>query len=124
MNQKIDYICKGGNNIEKKKIFENGELKELIIFDSKGISPVSKYEIQDVQSTSYKCRKTKYINNGYISQVYWLKKESEIDNTWDELTFESSTNADMKKIAGVFYNRLNEGMKLEICEQMLSSKEN
>lgn len=52
----------------------------------------------------YDEHKTEIKKSGYSLQ--------EILSLASVVQFESSTNADMKKIAGVFYNRLNEGMKL------------
>lgn len=53
----------------------------------------------------YDEHKTEIKKSGYSLQ--------EILSLASVVQFESSTNADMKKIAGVFYNRLNEGMKLD-----------
>lgn len=79
------------NKPKQKKNFNNGEFKELIVYDSIGNIPVSKYEILDVSLSSYKCRKTEYFDNGYVSQVYWLKKEGEINHNWFELVFALAT---------------------------------
>lgn len=71
---------------EKKK-FENGEFKELIVYDSLGNNPISKYEIYYNMYSYYKCRKTEYYEDGYASQEYWMKKDGEIDHSWYELIF-------------------------------------
>lgn len=87
-----DYIeWNSSNKPKQKKNFKNGEFKELLVYDSIGNNPVSKYEILDVSLSSYHCRKTEYFDNGYVSQVYWLKKEGEINHNWFELFFALAT---------------------------------
>lgn len=77
---------------EEKKVFELGDFKELIKYDSLGIRPIIKYEIFDVADTCYKCRKTDYNNNGYISQMYFLIKKGNIDHIIFEAIFDMLVN--------------------------------
>jgi antitoxin component YwqK of YwqJK toxin-antitoxin module len=76
------------NKPREKKQFNNGNLVELITYDSLGIKKVNQYEIFDEIYNSFKCRKTTYFENGYSSQEYWVKKEKDIDHNWFELMFE------------------------------------
>lgn len=80
------------NKPSEKKQFQNGELTELIIFDSLGIKPKVKYEIYDVKYNSYKCRKTDFYKDGIISQEYWLKKDDEINHNFFDFTFYIATD--------------------------------
>lgn len=70
-----------------KKKFENGKMKELTRFDSLGIKLEHKYEIYDENDISYKCRKTDFHEDGYISQEYKLIKTGEIDHNLFETIF-------------------------------------
>lgn len=76
---------------EKKK-FNYGKLSELITYDSLGVNPKNKYEIYDEKNYSYKCRRTEYYDEGYVSQEYWVKKDDEINHNFFELTFMLSTS--------------------------------
>lgn len=79
------------NKPREKKQFNYGKLTELITYDSLGVMPQSKYEIYDEKHNSYKCRMTEYYNdNTSASQVYWIKKENDIDHNWFEFTFTMS----------------------------------
>lgn len=69
------------------KQFNNGNLTELLVYDSLGLNPLNKYEIFDETRFSYKCRKTSFISDGYYSQVYWVSKDGSIDHNWFELDF-------------------------------------
>jgi antitoxin component YwqK of YwqJK toxin-antitoxin module len=75
----------------QKKLFEKGDFKELIVYDSLGINSTSKYEIYQNMFSYYKCRKTEYYDDGYASQEYWMKKDGEIDHSWYGLTFALAT---------------------------------
>lgn len=75
------------NKPREKKQFNYGKLTELITFDSLGIKPHYKYEIYDERHNGYKCRQTQYIEDGYISQEFWVKKEEEIHHQFFELHF-------------------------------------
>lgn len=75
------------NTPSEIKTFDDGTFKDLIVFDSIGKNPTSKFEIFEEYSNRYKCRYTQYKSNGKISQVYWLKKDKEINHNWFELTF-------------------------------------
>jgi antitoxin component YwqK of YwqJK toxin-antitoxin module len=74
------------------KQFNNGKLKELVTFDSLGVTKINKYEIYDEQYNSYKTRKTEFLESGYVTQEYWLDKDKEIDHNWFELTFLIATS--------------------------------
>ncbi len=76
---------------EKKK-FNYGKLSELISYDSLGVNPKNKYEIYDEKNNSYKCRRTEYLDEGYVSQEYWVKKDGKINHNFFELTFMLSTS--------------------------------
>ena len=91
------------NNLNKpseEKQFSYGKFKELIVYDSLGVKPLKKYEIYDENYNSYKCRRTQYLTDGYVSQEYWLKKENEIDHNWFELTFMLATGKNSDGVAG------------------------
>jgi antitoxin component YwqK of YwqJK toxin-antitoxin module len=75
------------NKPREIKQFNYGKLKELITFDSLGVSKINKYEIYDEQNNSCKVRKTEFLDNGYVTQEYWLYKENEINHYWFELMF-------------------------------------
>ena len=81
------------NKPQEIKKFKYGKFIELLVFDSLGISKKVKYEIFDEKNDGFKCRKTKYLKDGLESQVYWLKKEAEIDHHWFELTFLINTSS-------------------------------
>lgn len=72
---------------KKVKLFDNGELKELIVFDSIGQSPKEKFEIFEKYLNRYKCRYTQYNSIGKNSQVYWLKKDKKINHNWFKYLF-------------------------------------
>lgn len=102
------------NQPRERKIFSNGNLKELTVYDSLGIKPIKKYEIYEDQLNSYKCRQTKYLeNNFFTNQEYWVKKEEEIDHNLYELVFELTAGNFSKGIDGYkdgdfnFYNDRN-----------------
>ncbi|MCF1751367.1 toxin-antitoxin system YwqK family antitoxin [Mariniradius sediminis] len=67
--------------------FDSGSIVELVRFDSLGIEPSRRYEIFNASSEGYHCRLTEYTQGGYVSQVYWSKTESRLDQDWFELTF-------------------------------------
>lgn len=93
-NGKLDGDYIEWNQFKKpseKKIFKNGEFKELIVYDSLGNNPIRKYEIYFVLYSSYNCRKTEYYEDGYASQEYWMKKDGEIDHSWYDITFALAT---------------------------------
>jgi antitoxin component YwqK of YwqJK toxin-antitoxin module len=69
------------------KQFNYGKLKELVAYDSLGVNPINKYEIYDEKFNSYKCRHTQYLENVYLCQDFWVKKEGEINHYLFELTF-------------------------------------
>lgn len=80
------------NKPREKKQFNNGKLTELITYDSLGVKPKNKFEIYDNKYNSYKCRRTEYFEDGYVSQEYWFKKEEEINHNFFELMFLLATN--------------------------------
>ncbi len=75
------------NRPREKKQFDGGNLKEVITFDSLGLKPVNKYEIYNENTNNYKCRQTQYLDEGYVSQEFWIKKEDDINNSYFELLF-------------------------------------
>lgn len=76
------------NKPKEKKQFNYGKLTELIAYDSLGVKQKNKYEIYDNKQNSYKCRRTEYFEDGYVSQEYWFKKEEEeINHNFFELIF-------------------------------------
>ncbi|MBT5990000.1 MAG: hypothetical protein HOG71_04020, partial [Bacteroidetes bacterium] len=82
------YTVWNSNNKPKEvKKFKYGKFKELIVFDSLGITYKTKYEVFDEKNNGFQCRKTKYLNDGLESQVYWVKKDGEIDHNWFEFSF-------------------------------------
>ena len=85
-------ILYGIKKPREKKKFNYGRLSELITFDSLGVNPKNKYEIYDEKNNSYKCRRTEYLDEGYVSQEYWVKKDGEINHNFFELTFMLSTS--------------------------------
>jgi len=80
------------NRPEEKRIFNQGQFKELIINDSIGINPIRKYEIIDLKKTGYTCRRTNYFSDGYSTQVYYIELEDELNPEWFELTFSIKTS--------------------------------
>ena len=80
------------NKQKEKKQFINGKLKELITYDSFGLNPVSKYEIYDEKLSSYKCRRTEYLNDVYSIQEYWVSKSGEINPFLFEMDFLNKTS--------------------------------
>lgn len=74
------------NPIETKK-FDNGKFKELISYDSAGIKPIAKYEIFEEYDNGFKCKHTIYMEDGHTSQIYWVKKDKEINHEWFEFEF-------------------------------------
>lgn len=68
------------NSIKNRKKFKDGKLKELIVYDSLGVSKTTKFEIYEDAVDHYKCIKTDYlVDNSIITQEYWIKKEDEIE---------------------------------------------
>ena len=80
------------NKHREKKQFNYGNLIELITYDSLGVKPKNKFEIYDKKYNSYKCRRTEYFEDGFVSQEYWFKKEEEINHKFFELMFLLATN--------------------------------
>lgn len=80
------------NKPREIKQFNNGKLTELITYDSLGVKPKNKFEMYDNKYNSYKCRRTEYFEDGYMSQEYWFKKEEEINHNFFELTFLIATS--------------------------------
>jgi antitoxin component YwqK of YwqJK toxin-antitoxin module len=75
-----------GNPNEKKQ-FSNGQLTELIIYDSLGVKQKHKYEIYDYNYSGFKCRNIEYFDDGYLSQEYSVKNEVEINHDLFQLAF-------------------------------------
>lgn len=75
------------NKPKEKKQFKYGKLRELVIYNSLGIEPIRKFEIFDEYSNRYKCRYTQFNSSGKTSQVYWVKKENEINHHWFDSSF-------------------------------------
>jgi antitoxin component YwqK of YwqJK toxin-antitoxin module len=75
------------NKPREIKQFNYGKLKELVTFDSLGITKINKYEIYDEQYNSHKTRKTEFLESGYVTQEYWLNKDKEINHNWFEFIF-------------------------------------
>jgi antitoxin component YwqK of YwqJK toxin-antitoxin module len=88
---KLDGECILYNSINKpsnKKQFENGDLKEFIVYDSLGNNPILKFEIFDKKSDGYKCRKTEFMEDfGAESQVYWIHDEGPINKQFFDFVF-------------------------------------
>ena len=80
------------NKPREIKQFSYGKLKELVTFDSLGVTKRNKYEIYDEQYSSYKTRKTEFSESGYVTLEYWVYKDEEIDHNWFELTFLIATS--------------------------------
>lgn len=75
------------NKPNEIKQLNNGKLKELVVYDSLGIKPIRKFEIFDEYSNRYKCKYTQYNLDSETSQVYWVKKDDDINHNTFELTF-------------------------------------
>jgi antitoxin component YwqK of YwqJK toxin-antitoxin module len=86
------------NKPRETKKFNLGKLTELITYDSLGINPVNKYEIYDAKTDSYRCRKTEYLKEGFVSQEYWVGSEPEIDPNWFEMIFLLSIDSNFAEI--------------------------
>ena len=86
------------NKPKEKKQFKNGKLKELVVYDSLGIEPTRKFEILGNYSNNYKCKYTQFKSNGSTSQVYWVKKEEDINHNWFEFSFLLKLNDNDKNI--------------------------
>jgi|GEM_PF-1551637 len=70
------------------KHYTDGRLIDLTTYDSLGIRKKSKYEIPYESRDGFKCKWTKYLEDGgYVSQVYWVNKDKEYSHEWFELTF-------------------------------------
>ena len=52
---------------------------------------INKYEVYDVLQSRYKCRKTDFNNDGYVSQEYSLVKDGEINHDFFDFQFELMT---------------------------------
>mgnify|MGYP000872784352 CR=1 FL=1 len=75
------------------KQFKNGDLVELVSYDSAGVKPGKKFEIYDNTDSSYKCRFTLYdVLGASQSQEYWLTKNGEINHELFEVVFFISIN--------------------------------
>jgi glutamine phosphoribosylpyrophosphate amidotransferase len=95
------YTTAGDNSIENAQpvvsrsrlgsvvLAHNGNLIELIVYDSLGIEPIIKYEIYDENVDIFKCRSTEYLEEGYSSQEYWIRKAMEIDHNYFEFIFQT-----------------------------------
>ncbi len=81
------------NTPEVNKYFDNGKLTQLIRYDDTGVSPQQKYEIYDVTTTGFTCRKTDYLTDGYFSQEYKIMSSTEIDHRSFESDFEYKAGA-------------------------------
>lgn len=82
------------NRPSVKKQFSYGKLTELVTYDNLGLKPNVKFEIYDNNSFIFKCRKTEYFDDGYISQEYLCKSEDELNHNFFELTFLIATTTD------------------------------
>lgn len=81
------------NKPREEKIFSDGKLKLLNVYDSIGSSIISSYEIIYESNYDIKCRRTVFIPDGKVSQEYLLIKEDgkEIDHNFFQLVFYLST---------------------------------
>jgi antitoxin component YwqK of YwqJK toxin-antitoxin module len=58
--------------LQQKLSFIDGQLLDVVYFDSLGLKPLYKFEIYDVKKTHFRCRRTIYLDSGYITAEYWL----------------------------------------------------
>lgn len=84
-----DYIVRNNfNRPAELRKFSHGKLTEITVYDSLGFRPTKKYEIYNETSNSFKCRKTEYSDDYYMSQEYWLKKDGDINPIFFRFIFE------------------------------------
>ncbi|MBB1137951.1 toxin-antitoxin system YwqK family antitoxin [Myroides sp. WP-1] len=86
------WIWNANNKPIEKMLFNHGDLTELITYDKLSSTIRNKYEIYNLKSDSYKCKKTEYYdNNTYASQEYRVTIENEINPYSFEYNFILST---------------------------------
>ena len=90
------------NKRTEEKIFEDGILKNLDIYDSLGVNLLRSYEIYDNEVYSLKCKKTSYYTDGRATQVYTLKKNdaTPIDHKYFEFLFYLKTGKESDGTSG------------------------
>lgn len=86
-------IWNRNNNPKEKKLFNYGQMTELITYDSLGVKPVKKYEIFEQHPNYMKCRKVMYFENGYNSQEYWVNIGNEFDHELFVVNFSVAFNS-------------------------------
>jgi antitoxin component YwqK of YwqJK toxin-antitoxin module len=98
LNGKYTSFYKNGNPQEIKQ-FVNGYLKEVIIYDSIGVSLIRKYDILEETDSYLKIRKTSYEKRFITSYDYWIKNDDDMSNhNFFELMFDVKTSNALKGI--------------------------
>jgi antitoxin component YwqK of YwqJK toxin-antitoxin module len=89
------------NSFKNIKKFNSGLLKELIVYDSLGLSITTKFKINEYGSEHFKCIKTDYyLDNSITSQEYWVDEEYEIQHESFEDDFNWKTDNKSDENAG------------------------
>jgi len=60
--------------ISEDKVFSNGSLKSVSVYNNDGSSVKTKYEIYNENNRSFNCKKFDYLSDGLQSQVYFVAK--------------------------------------------------
>lgn len=75
------------NKPKEKRVFANGELKELTIYDSIGNNKLREYEILEISDKGIRCKKIEWFNTQYSIQEYYFKLDGELKIEMFDLLF-------------------------------------
>ncbi|PKV75292.1 toxin-antitoxin system YwqK family antitoxin [Pontibacter ramchanderi] len=84
----------------EKKIFENGDLRDLTIYDSAGEKIMNRYEIYNENSSSFICRQSEYFDDKIVSQEYRIFRQEKIHHNDFERLFLNLTGITSSKVYG------------------------
>lgn len=90
------------NKLKEKKLFSNGKFAELITYDDSGSNPINKFEIYEKRPSGYKCNKTEYNKNGFVSQEFWITDEDNIEHEFFVWQFNNLYDETLKYKDGNF----------------------
>jgi antitoxin component YwqK of YwqJK toxin-antitoxin module len=71
--------------IQENLSFIDGQLQNVIYYDSLGLNPQVKFEIYDIKKTNFRCRLTEFYDDYYEMQEYWLLMDK--DEEYDPFDF-------------------------------------
>lgn len=84
----------------ESKMFDNGNLTELTVYDSAGEKTMTKYSIYNENSSSLMCRQSEYFDDKIVSQEYKIFRQERIDHSDFEKVFLNLTGITSNNIYG------------------------